>query len=142
MELWNVGILGCYATLLKNISIHEIKPSWNERISIEGLRNLGCGKMLSPFRCWLARYSPVFHSNSSIFLILMEKSSKLIPRSLIRAQKSCAFNHHSSVPIFHHSICVAYHNDDIKSYLLSNSYRISEALSRFFSLCFKDCMAL
>jgi hypothetical protein len=39
MEGWNDGILGFFPTSLKNITIPEINPSWNEKISIEGLKS-------------------------------------------------------------------------------------------------------
>ena len=58
MERWNTGILGIYCIALKNIMIHEINPSWIEKISTEVLKSSGSGKTPVPFMFWPVRYLP------------------------------------------------------------------------------------
>jgi len=79
-----------YFILLKNITIHEINQSWNEKISIEDSKSLEFGNMLFPFTCW-----PVKNLSTPL----------LIPKPLIQIQRLFGFDQYSTIPLFHYSNC-------------------------------------
>jgi len=57
-----------YLISLENITLREIKKSWIEKTSTEDLKSSEFGKMLSRYMFYLAKYLPIFHSNSKKWL--------------------------------------------------------------------------
>jgi len=58
-----------------------------------------------------------------------EKSSKLVLKPLTQIQRLFGFEYYFIVPLFQYPMCAAYHDDAIKSYLISNGCRIYETMN-------------
>jgi four helix bundle protein len=107
-ELKKVAVNGIDAahSISRNISEGYCRRSLKEYLNYLNFALGSCGE---------------FHSCYVSF-----KQSDQIPKPFILIQNLFVFDHYSTIPLFHYSMCMAYQYNAIKSYLISKSCTLSE----------------